>query len=109
MEIHILMTKVKDLLKRYTKIRKRKTLILLHLNLENELYCPHRFDGYVCWPRSLAGTTVYQQCPEFVTGFNNRLSAYKECHKNGTWYTHPETGVEWSNYTTCVDVGDLEV
>lgn len=82
---------------------------MLHSNLENQLYCPYRFDGYVCWPRALAGTTVYQKCPEFVTGFSNHLLAYKECHKNGTWYAHPETGAEWSNYTTCVDVGDLEV
>lgn len=82
---------------------------MLHSNLENQLYCPYRFDGYVCWPRALAGTTVYEKCPEFVTGFNNHLLAYKECHKNGTWYAHPETGAEWSNYTTCVDVGDFEV
>lgn len=57
----------------------------------------------------MAGTTVYQQCPDFVTGFNNRLLAYKECHSDGTWYAHPETGAEWSNYTTCIDVGDFEV
>ncbi|KAJ6636447.1 Calcitonin gene-related peptide type 1 receptor, partial [Pseudolycoriella hygida] len=74
---------------------------------ENQLYCPYRFDGYVCWPRTLAGTTVYEQCPNFVTGFNDNYLAYKECHKNGTWFTHPETGSEWSNYTTCVDVTDL--
>lgn len=77
--------------------------------LENELYCPYSFDGYVCWPRTVAGTTVYAQCPDFVTGFNSRLLAYKECHKNGTWFAHPETRRAWSNYTTCVDVGDFEV
>lgn len=31
------------------------------------------------------------------------------CLDNGTWFHHPESGLQWSNYTTCVDVGDLEV
>lgn len=31
------------------------------------------------------------------------------CLSNGTWFTHPESGHEWSNYTNCVDVGDFEV
>ncbi|KAG4079695.1 hypothetical protein HA402_009081 [Bradysia odoriphaga] len=99
---------IKDLMRRlYTECD--DTHRTSHINdKENQLYCPHRFDGYVCWPRTIAGTTVYQQCPDFVTGFNDRLLAYKECHQNGTWYTHPETGAEWSNYTTCIDVGDFE-
>lgn len=104
-KIHIMMMKVKDSL----WIVFIYKIYLFYLNTENQLYCPYRFDGYVCWPRTIAGTTVYQKCPDFVTGFSNRLLAHKECHQNGTWYTHPETGMEWSNYTTCVDVGDFEV
>ncbi|PSN46151.1 hypothetical protein C0J52_22071, partial [Blattella germanica] len=33
--------------------------------------------------------------------------AHKECLENGTWYRHPESKQVWSNYTTCVDIGDL--
>lgn len=31
------------------------------------------------------------------------------CLDDGTWFQHPESNLEWSNYTTCVNVGDLEV
>lgn len=41
-------------------------------------------------------------------GFVNS-SLICRCLPNGTWFTHPESGQEWSNYTNCVDVDDLEV
>ena len=45
---------------------------------ENVLYCPVRFDGYVCWPQTKAGVIVEKHCPDFVTGFDKDLIAYKE-------------------------------
>ena len=35
--------------------------------------------------------------------------AHKLCTEQGTWFRHPESNLTWSNYTTCVDVEDLEV
>ncbi|GAB0086847.1 calcitonin gene-related peptide type 1 receptor [Sergentomyia squamirostris] len=70
--------------------------------------CPKTFDGYLCWPPTSPGTTVSQHCPDFVTGFDSSRLAYKTCLPNGTWFSHPETGNVWSNYTTCVDIEDFE-
>ncbi|XP_036339160.1 calcitonin receptor isoform X2 [Rhagoletis pomonella] len=71
-------------------------------------FCPLRFDGYLCWPRTPAGTVLSQYCPEFVEGFNRKFLAHKTCLENGTWYHHPVSGREWSNYTNCIDYDDLE-
>ncbi|XP_075157208.1 calcitonin receptor hector isoform X2 [Haematobia irritans] len=73
-----------------------------------ELFCPLRFDGYLCWPRTPAGTVLSQYCPDFVEGFNSKFLAHKTCLENGTWYHHPESLQEWSNYTNCIDYEDLE-
>jgi calcitonin receptor-like len=35
--------------------------------------------------------------------------AHKICTEEGTWFRHPQSNLIWSNYTTCVDVEDLEV
>lgn len=35
--------------------------------------------------------------------------AHKVCTDEGTWFRHPQSNLTWSNYTTCVDVEDLEV
>ncbi|XP_046802272.1 calcitonin gene-related peptide type 1 receptor [Lucilia cuprina] len=74
----------------------------------SSLYCPVRFDGYLCWPRTPAGTVLSQYCPDFVEGFNSKFLAHKTCLENGSWYQHPESGQEWSNYTNCIDYEDLE-
>ncbi|TMW41816.1 hypothetical protein DOY81_013104 [Sarcophaga bullata] len=42
-------------------------------------YCPGTFDGWLCWPDTAAGTSAYERCPEFITGFDP-LSKYN--HKN---------------------------
>lgn len=82
----------------------------------------------MCWDRTHAGETISQNCPDFVAGFDHYRLAYKtyiknnkqkknynnkknsfSCLEDGTWFAHPESGKEWSNYTTCVDVEDLEV
>ncbi|XP_012156240.1 calcitonin gene-related peptide type 1 receptor [Ceratitis capitata] len=71
-------------------------------------FCPLRFDGYLCWPRTPAGTVLSQYCPDFVEGFNRKFLAHKTCLENGTWYHHPVSGREWSNYTNCIDYDDLQ-
>ncbi|KAE8739667.1 Calcitonin-like Diuretic Hormone Receptor-RA [Frankliniella occidentalis] len=70
--------------------------------------CPSVWDGWMCWPDTLAGTSAYQPCPKFVFGFDPLLSAHKDCLENGSWFRHPETGQMWSNYTTCIDYSDYQ-
>lgn len=41
------------------------------------LYCPVNFDGYLCWPRTPAGTVLSQYCPDFVEGFSSKFLAHK--------------------------------
>ncbi|KAH8386657.1 hypothetical protein KR093_001812 [Drosophila rubida] len=74
----------------------------------DRLYCPVNFDGYLCWPRTPAGTVLSQYCPDFVEGFNTKFLAHKTCLENGSWYRHPESNQIWSNYTNCVDHEDME-
>ncbi|KAJ2938040.1 hypothetical protein O0L34_g14494 [Tuta absoluta] len=70
------------------------------------LYCPGVFDTWRCWPHTPANTIAYAQCPDFIYGFRSDLQAHKVCTENGTWFTHPETGNPWSNYTGCVSAED---
>ncbi|OTF78590.1 hypothetical protein BLA29_009092 [Euroglyphus maynei] len=35
--------------------------------------------------------------------------AHKTCTKEGKWRVHHETHVPWTNYTSCVDIPDLNV
>lgn len=72
-------------------------------------YCPAKWDTLLCWPPTLAGTTANQSCPSHHYGFDNRRLAFRECWPNGTWYIHPKSHKDWSNYTTCIDQEDLEV
>ncbi|PSN32019.1 hypothetical protein C0J52_18111 [Blattella germanica] len=72
------------------------------------LYCPIKFDGLSCWNYTSAGETAYLPCPYFVAGFDPRRFAFRHCMEDGKWFRHPESGQSWSNYTTCVDLEDLE-
>ncbi|XP_055915741.1 calcitonin gene-related peptide type 1 receptor [Eupeodes corollae] len=74
----------------------------------NQTFCPLTFDGYLCWPPTLAGTVQSLNCPDFVEGFNTNFLAHKTCLENGSWYHHPDSGQEWSNYTNCIDYDDLK-
>ncbi|CAB3225781.1 unnamed protein product [Arctia plantaginis] len=74
---------------------------------ENDGWCPRVFDGFSCWDETPASTTAFQPCPEFIVGFDPRRFAYKKCTENGTWYVNPNNNKHWTNYTTCVDVEDL--
>ncbi|XP_039281620.1 calcitonin gene-related peptide type 1 receptor isoform X1 [Nilaparvata lugens] len=73
-----------------------------------ELQCPAVFDGFTCWDATPAGENAFAPCPDFVTGFEKTRFAFRSCMENGTWFRHPQTGKYWSNYTTCVDMEDLE-
>ncbi|XP_033610704.1 calcitonin gene-related peptide type 1 receptor [Cryptotermes secundus] len=79
-----------------------------NVTLPEGLYCPLTFDGLSCWNYTLAGETAVLPCPYFVTGFDPRRSAFRHCMEDGNWFQHPESGFSWSNYTTCVDMEDLE-
>ncbi|XP_026464577.1 calcitonin gene-related peptide type 1 receptor-like [Ctenocephalides felis] len=91
---------------------KRKVLKCLEMDRalnasQSNTFCPTTFDGYLCWLRSAPGTRSFQNCPDTVLGFDPLRRAHKDCLENGTWFTHPDTGLEWSNYSNCVDMEDL--
>lgn len=48
-----------------------------HSGSTERLFCPLNFDGYLCWPRTPAGTVLSQYCPDFVEGFNTKFLAHK--------------------------------
>uniref|UniRef100_A0A182UZR5 Calcitonin receptor n=2 Tax=Anopheles merus TaxID=30066 RepID=A0A182UZR5_ANOME len=73
------------------------------------VFCPRRFDGWSCWEPTLAGTVAENWCPKFVLGFDPRRLAYRTCHENGSWFVHPHSGREWSNYTNCIDTEDMQL
>jgi hypothetical protein len=59
-------------------------------------------------------TTEPDFCSEDPSGsfvWSGMLSglAFRHCMEDGNWFQHPESGLSWSNYTTCVDMEDLEV
>lgn len=76
---------------------------------DNRLFCPAKWDTLLCWPPTLAGTTANQSCPANYLGYDKRKLAFRECWANGSWYIHPVSQKDWSNYTTCIDQEDLEV
>ncbi|CAG9558356.1 unnamed protein product [Danaus chrysippus] len=76
---------------------------------DGALVCPRTFDGFLCWDETPAGATAFQSCPGFVIGFDPKRYAYKKCMENGVWFLHPEGNRPWTNYTTCVDIDDLNV
>ncbi|KAL1122183.1 hypothetical protein AAG570_003588, partial [Ranatra chinensis] len=71
-------------------------------------HCVPVFDGWSCWNTTPAGETAFAPCPDFLTGFDRNRFAFRKCTENGTWFRHPDTGQPWSNYTTCIDIDDLE-
>ncbi|XP_018326339.1 calcitonin receptor-like isoform X2 [Agrilus planipennis] len=72
------------------------------------LYCPPKWDSLLCWPLTPAGATANQSCPR-IYGYDTKRFAFRECWTNGSWYIHPISKKDWSNYTTCVNNEDLEV
>ncbi|KAI2803670.1 hypothetical protein BLOT_007803 [Blomia tropicalis] len=73
-----------------------------------EPFCERTFDGWTCFNDTPATHVVYFRCPSFVYGFNPQNDAHKTCNNNGKWKVHNETLVPWTNYTSCVDMPDLQ-
>ncbi|XP_049823471.1 calcitonin gene-related peptide type 1 receptor-like [Aethina tumida] len=71
------------------------------------LYCPGRFDGWTCWPPTPAGSVAQQPCPSFIAGFEISNSVYYKCEEDGHWIFNTEKNYSWVNYTTCVNLQDL--
>lgn len=59
--------------------------------------------SYLCWGPTMANTTEIKSCPQYVIGYDGSLTASKACLENGSWWRHPESDREWSNYTTCIN------
>lgn len=59
--------------------------------------------SYLCWGPTKANSTEIKGCPNYVIGYDGSLMATKKCLANGVWWKHPESGREWSNYTTCIN------
>ncbi|GAB1597487.1 calcitonin gene-related peptide type 1 receptor isoform X2 [Argonauta hians] len=69
------------------------------------LSCPPTWDGFSCWQRSPANKRVSTKCPYYVHTFITLNSnAYKDCTANGTWWKNPATNMEWTNYSTCIQL-----
>lgn len=67
------------------------------------------FDVLLCWGPTKVNSVAWQNCPEFVAGYDKNLLASKICLPNGTWYRDPNTGEPWTNYTTCINKQESEV
>lgn len=67
-------------------------------------HCPRTWDGWQCWPDTMAGTTAKQPCQDHIYFQTSpppcTRFAYKQCLPNGTWYLN-EHFREWTNYSKC--------
>ena len=70
--------------------------------------CPFIFDSWSCFNSTSPGVTQTEQCPNFVNlGFNQARKAEKSCMEDGDWWVHPDSNKTWTNYTTCLDLVDV--
>lgn len=66
--------------------------------------CPMEFDGILCWDESPAGQYAFQQCPDWVIGFQNKKEFAKRfCEKNGTWMIKPNSNHSYTDYVPCIE------
>ncbi|KAK2175263.1 hypothetical protein NP493_741g01026 [Ridgeia piscesae] len=86
----------------------RQTIMHTAYPDDGRRYCNATWDGWGCWNYTLAGSRAYLKCPEYIPGFDPTLTGYRDCKHDATWWTLPNTTRTWSNYTTCVNLGDLE-
>lgn len=95
------------------------------LDSDNGTNCPVDFDGYLmmnankstikrrntfsylCWGPARPNTTEWKNCPNYVMGYDGNLMASKVCLENGSWWRHPDSGLSWSDYRTCVNQNDV--
>ncbi|RUS74828.1 hypothetical protein EGW08_017418 [Elysia chlorotica] len=68
--------------------------------------CPMTWDGYSCVDATPAGTIAQVKCPPFIasTGVNPQARAAKRCLSNGSWWVSEESGMEWTDYPSCLDI-----
>ena len=70
--------------------------------------CPFIFDSWSCFNATPPGQTQTEKCPDFINlGFNKARNAEKMCLETGDWWVHPETNKSWTNYTSCLDLADI--
>ncbi|XP_071157715.1 calcitonin gene-related peptide type 1 receptor-like [Mytilus edulis] len=70
--------------------------------------CPHTWDGWMCWNKTLRKTSVHNQCPRFLSLSDYRENATKICTGNGTWWVDPETLQERTDYSKCLSKDALQ-
>ncbi|KAK7091964.1 uncharacterized protein [Littorina saxatilis] len=68
--------------------------------------CQVIWDGWLCWPQTLAGAVIKQPCPD-IYQYNIHQFAYRRCMLNGTWYGSGADSLSpenqgWSDYSLCV-------
>ncbi|XP_041366640.1 secretin receptor-like isoform X2 [Gigantopelta aegis] len=66
------------------------------------VFCNRTWDNVMCWPDTPAGEVAYQNCPDYINGFDHAESATKQCLLSGDWTTSNVTELAWTNYTLCI-------
>ncbi|ESP04240.1 hypothetical protein LOTGIDRAFT_170937 [Lottia gigantea] len=66
--------------------------------------CPRTWDGFSCVDAAKKRTTVYLACPSYIEQRSAMGRAEKICDGNGSWFREPENGLEWTDYTKCVNL-----
>ncbi|KAK7110000.1 hypothetical protein V1264_013941 [Littorina saxatilis] len=71
--------------------------------------CPSTWDGFGCFRATQAGDTATIACPSYIDQNGPHARAYKRCTENGTWWRTEETGQEWTDYTSCVQMETFRI
>ncbi|KAI0214005.1 Parathyroid hormone/parathyroid hormone-related peptide receptor [Lamellibrachia satsuma] len=71
-------------------------------------HCPSTWDGYACWDETYPGVERHANCPGFLPHAIPSGMAEKICTASGTWYIDPSSGLEWTRYTTCLDLDNAK-
>ncbi|XP_076461694.1 calcitonin gene-related peptide type 1 receptor-like [Babylonia areolata] len=72
-------------------------------------FCPQTWDGFSCVDDTPAGVTASVSCPPYLEQSHASERGYRMCTENGTWWTNPTSGHEWTDYTACVPMQDFHV
>ncbi|KAM9385707.1 calcitonin gene-related peptide type 1 receptor [Pholidichthys leucotaenia] len=94
-----------------TRLRKQKMLeneykCLLKIKQDppynrTGLYCHPNWDGWLCWDNTPAGTSAFQNCPDYFSNMDPTEKASRYCGEDGQWFRHSESNKTWTNYTLC--------
>ena len=70
----------------------------------DEKKCPKSFDQVLCWEETPPNKWAYQDCPEWVIGFeNNKGKAKRFCQENGTWTLKNNSNLTYTDYRACIE------